>query len=542
MAWTYPLMTAISAVARRRGLRGPKSATATLNGHRALDWALAAAWDTAGPGGRARIIELQLARRTPAAAESLVTQFHGLDPEARTALLGRVDDLYPALRQLLDRSAPAVDTPKAARIADAQTSINALWLIEHGNAGTLAYLAVPRLRDPDPAVRDAAAACLVGLADGRHRAAATAEDAPDAGPDPYALAAIAESLDRAVVHYASHLNPAAIEAWVAQGPAAFGPESPALAALNDPEHPAVPALRGLLKDASGSAIRRGLVPLLGLPTLALAAVAGLRKTAEEGPDALATVLHGQAHLLDLPAVRHGLSRGGVPDSLWPAGLGTGGAQAACDALPAWAAALPGTAQETLARLGPLTADGPVTRRLDALRRALHLAHPTDAVAAQHTRLPAFRHALHAVLAPLRADPDPRLAAPAAAYLLRDRPAAAAPRRSAGHRFNAPGPPIAPTRTDQRATQPSVARCRRAASRRVAANAFEPLWHAWSRLPSKQRRRAAAAALRLDPTARQRLRYATNAHDSTVRFQAQVILDAATAVPGLPAVSSPGAAT
>lgn len=527
MAWNYPLITAIAAAARRRGLPGPRSAAATLHGHRALDAALAAAWDTAGQTGRARIVDLQLSRGTPAAAEGLVTQLHRLDGPARTVLLGRVSDLHPALRRMLGRSTAAADTPDRTRVTDAQSAINALWLIEHGDAGVLAYLALPRLRDPDAAVRDAAAACLLGLADGRHRPRAGA----DVPPDHRATAAVAESLDQAVVQYGNHLNPGALRAWVAQGPAAFDPEAPALAALNDPEHASVPALRELLKNADGPAVRRGLVGLLGLPTLALAAVVGLRRVAEEGSAALAGVLHGQSHLLDLPAVRRGIARGGQPEALWPAAFARGGTQPACDALPAWAAALPGSPREVLSRLGPLTADGTVARRLDALRRAAQCARPADPQDAQRAAAPAFRHALQTTLAPLTADPDPRIAAPAAACLQREQADARRPDTPPGRRFRAPGPPD-PHAVPGGATppRPSVPRSHRAAARRVAATAFEPLWHAFSRLPAAQRRRAAAAALRLDPTARERLRCAASAHDGAVRTHAQTILDTIAAEP------------
>ena len=224
-----------------------------------------------------------------------------------------MNSLHPILRRLLGRSV-APDSADPTRVSHAQAVLNALWLIEYGNAGTLAYLALPRLRDPDNAVRDAAARCLLALADGRHRPATDAQDvegrpvtspdacggthaaAPDhaphalqsaAAPDPRARAAVAETLNQAVVQYGNHRHAGALRAWMAQGTTIFDPEGSALTVLNDPEHLAVSALRHLLKDADGPVIRRGLIGLLGLPTLALAAVAGLRRVAEDGPDALA---------------------------------------------------------------------------------------------------------------------------------------------------------------------------------------------------------------------------------------------------------------
>ena len=350
---------------------------------------------------------------------------------------------------------------------------------------------------------------------------------------------MAETLDQAVVHYGNHLHPGALRAWLAQGPAVFAPDSLALQVCNDPEHPAVPALRDLLKNADGPAVRRGLIGLLGLPTLALAAVAGLRKVVQDGPAELARTLHGQGHLLDLPGVQRGIARGGVPEGFWPPALTKGRGpdepHPACDALPAWATALPGSPREVLSRLGPLTATGPVERRLDALRRTMQCARPADLPNGARATAPAFRHALQGVLAPLTADPDPRIAALATACLQQDRFAHRPSAPRAGYRFRAPVPP------DPHAAQgeptpprPSVPRCRRAAARRVAATAFEPLWHAWSRLPAAQRGRAAAAALRLDPTARERLRSATTAHDGAVRARAGEILDTLPTDSGPPA--------
>lgn len=523
MAWKYPLMTAIAVAARRRGVPGPRTAAAALNRHKALDAALAAAWSTAGPQGRARIIDLQLSRGTPAATDNLVTRLHELDAAPQQVLLHRIADLHPTLRRLLGRTT-ASDAPSLARVHEAQAAINALWLIEHGNAGTLAYLALPRLRDTDPAVRDAAGSCLLGLANARHRPEphTNADDLPD----PRATAAVAESLDQAVARYATHHNPAALQAWVAQGPAAFDPHGAALTALNDPEHAAVPALRALLKDAQGPAVRRGLVGMLGLPTLALAAVAGLRQVAQDGPAALAQSLHGQAHLLDLPAVRRGLARGGMPETLWPEAFDHGAAHTACDALPAWATALPGSPREVLSRLKPLTTAGLAARRLDALRRIMRCAAPLAPRDADRTAAPAFRHALHAALRPLTTDPNPALAALASAWLLRDQARTHATKHLPGRGFRAPAPPN-PKAVPNTSTRPrpSVPRHARAHARRVAATAFEPLWHAWTLLPTSQRRRAAVAALRLDPTARERLRCATAAHDADIRTRGHTMLRA-----------------
>ena len=139
------------------------------------------------------------------------------------------------------------------------------------------------------------------------------------------------------------------------------------------------------------------------------------------------------------------------------------------------------------------------------------------------------------MAPLTADADPRLAAVAAACL----PWVRAADRTAGaltpRTFRAPGPPVPPVPSARPALsappsaigvlppRPSVPRCQRAAARRVAATAFEPLWHAWSRMPVHLRRRAGTAALRLDPTTRARLRSAADAHHGEVRAHANAIL-------------------
>ncbi|MEE9403517.1 MAG: hypothetical protein V3V20_01375 [Algisphaera sp.] len=490
MGWHYPLLDRLTAAKPRRGRQSPLN---KLKKHRALDAALAAAWDTAGPQGRARITALQLTRQTPGAAQNLIAHLHHLEAPARTVLLDRVSELHAALRHTLTRN-------NTGHLH--QSRVNALWLIEHGDAGTLAYLAVPELRHTDPTLRQAAENCLCGLARGQHPAAQHRSS--------HCTDNLNQAIQRAVADFPIDGHLGALRAWLALGPAAFDLHGPALTALQNPEHPAVSGLRALAKEAATPDIRRGLVGLLGIPNIALAAVAGLRHCAAQAPTQLAEALHGRTHLIDLPAVHRGLTRGGNADALWPETADQAPLHP-CNALPAWATALGGSPTEQLTRLGPLTASGPLARRLDALRRITQLlCHPK---ANNH-----LRRVGHTWLEPLAADSNPALASLAGTCLLRCAPPAANSPIQRTPSLTTPAPPT-------RHPTPHVLtaeHCRRAATRRMAATAFEPLWHSWSRLPAHHRHRAAATALRLDPSARRRLRLALDSHNLDIRHHAQVI--------------------
>ena len=446
MAWTYPLIERLLAGQDR-----------WLIEHPSIERALGAAWATARPAGRRQLISALLQSRHPEAPVHLIRRMQALDAASQEELARRVDRLQAPLRRCLS----------AANDSDVTTIKNALTLIAQGAAGELAYLVVAKLRHPTPEIRAAAGAALRRLAQ-----QASAMDAKNASR-------LIETVNTAVVNFAHHRHPAVLRAWLALAPRGLTVNGTAVEALQDAEHPAVEPMRDLLKHADGPEVRQGLVAALALPTLALAAVAGLRVCVQAGE--LDPVIAGRQHLLDLPAVRRGLARGGDPTELMPASAAAEplDGPAADPAWAAWIAALPLSALGRTARLGDLMRSGRTATRLAAVRGLLPLATsgPGDDPRAAHE---ARRHLGEAA----QHDPDLSVARVAGVWLLskaRSEPEVLGVVSRSRHEA-----------------------LRTLAGRRLGATAFEKLWAAWPRLGDRSRLDAARAALRLDPTARTRL--------------------------------------
>lgn len=448
MAWNYPLIDRILA-----------NQDAWLVEHPSVERALGTAWATARPAGRRKLIAALLKQSRPAGLLMLIRRLHELDADSRDEMSKRLDDLQTPLRQCL----------AGANDADTVAIGNALSLIAQGAAGDLAYMVVAKLRHRAPEIRAAAGACLRMLAQ-------KASDMP-----PATAGRLIEAVNDGVVRFAHHRHPAALRAWLALTPRGFAAGGAVVEALQDAEHPAVGPMRELLQEADGPEPRHGLIAALALPTLSLAAVAGLRVCVAQGQ--LGPVIAGREHLLDLPAVRRGLARVGDATELLPAlptAKPTDGYE--LDFRGAWAAwidALPGPALGKALRLGHLMAVPDPATRLAALRYLFALADRklTDdpravAEAARHVRETAQN------------DADPDLARLAGTWLL----------------ARAQAEPEGLTAV----VRSRHAGLRAAASRRLGATAFERLWTAWPRLGDRARLDAARAALRLDPTSRTRL--------------------------------------
>ncbi|MEO1235165.1 MAG: HEAT repeat domain-containing protein [Planctomycetota bacterium] len=468
MAWHYRLLEQITA-----------EADPALADHPSVDRALAAAWSSAEPGGRGRLVASMLGRGGPAGAEALIRRRHELDAVSRAALAERAKtnggnrDLTPALRRVL-------------KGPDAQGRMNAIEMIADAGDGALADLLIDRLHDPNDDVRAAAGRALLSLTD--RVEAMTAGEVVQGGGGIRGAQRLVEAAARAVERFAHHQNLAALEAWCVVADRGLAAGGGVVEALQDPEHAAVGKLRELLRTAAtadqATATRRsrGLVPALAFAPLALAAVEGLRGLAAAGGEAMAEALNGREHLLDLPAVRRGLSRAADPAGLVPAEQeflrfpgGIGGV---------WIDALPLSAHSKAERwcvwLDAAETDT-ATDRLAVLRRLLAVLD------AEPKRSPT-RSAAAGTLARRAADPDAAVARLAVAWSLASGNLAAAERDGVMHAAS-------------RSPRPAV---RRLVERRLGAEAFDRLWRAWPRMDTAQRVAAARAALRTDPTARARL--------------------------------------
>lgn len=452
MAWNYPLLDRIAS-----------GQDPWLINHPSVERAMGVAWDSADPAGRRKIIATLLQRPRPEGLVVLIQRLHELDPGSRAELSRRIDQLQKPLRLVLSGSGPAA-TP------DAQ--INALILIEAAAAGSLTYLVTEKLRSPHDTVRQRAEACLLGMV-------SRIDQMNDVDSR-----RLTEAVNDAAVRFANHRRLAALRAWLGLAPRGLVAGGAALEALQDADHPAVGPMRELLKNAEHAHDRTGLVAALAVPTLTLAAVAGLRRCVQDG--LWGEAIQGREHLLDWAAVRRGLARAGEPQQLLPESWADQ-AEAAAAALPAWISALPLSPLDQAIRLGPFTADtAPLSARFAATRRLIELANQTVAHDGQAAD-PRLLAEVHRELQHRANDEHPRLARLAATWLLSQR--------------NQAGPDDAALAALSRSRHSGV---QAMASQRLSVTAFDRMWNAWPKLSPNARLQAARTALKLDPFASQRL--------------------------------------
>ena len=587
MPWHYPLIDEL--LAGRRPV---------LADHPAVDRAVSVAWASAAPAGRSRLVELLLQRgevrgEVRGSVEGLVTLirvYDQLEEGTRDVPAGQLGRLQRPLRlawsgaagaapeavigglMLIERgielhesawrdqaavgagssgvNRPAGE-PAAGHVAGDQVRQERLGKMGLGEgglgeggvgwAGLLGQVA-EQLRHREPAVRERAGRVFVRLAE--PRASVGGGDAQR----------VTRAVGEAVMRFAVHRHPAVLRAWLALGERALADGGPAVAALQDPEHPAVGPLREMLQggagadpgplahagpgndsgsgadaasdqagdaesrsgdEAAAAGMTRGLLPALAWSTLAMAAVQGLRGCCATGR--LNQALRGGEALLDLPTVRQVLARAGDPADLLPAeGVAgeaedvtgeleaqierhvdpavVGGSEGQDDAaMAAWIVALPMGDLAKAVRLRRLGRSGDAATRLAALRRLLPLAggRGRGNLSGDAGRGIDGGH-------------DPRALDQAVAALTDTALSDADPglaRLAATWLLS--HPPTAAAAA-QRLTASRHEPVRAAAGQRLGARSFDRVWDAWPRLDDQARLRAARAALRLDPTARLRL--------------------------------------
>lgn len=489
MVWNYPLLDRLAAG------RDP-----WLAEHPAVERALGVAWDTADTAGRRKLIATLLQRGRPEGLIHLIQRLDQLDAGSQAEMVSRIDQLHRPLRKVLGSSHEG---------SDAAAQVNALTLIEAADAGDLAYLVTEKLRSPRDEVRQRAVHALLGLV-------RRVEWMP-----PVAVQRLTQAVNESVVRFGHHREPAILRAWLGLAPRGLVAGGQVVEALEDTDHPAVGAMRELLRTADGPLIRAGLVPALAISPLCLAAVEGLRRCMKEnGWD---QALTGRDHLLDLPAVRRGLARAGEPAGLMPeVGVGDATVEAsagwsdgptderqdesagglpgtfpgefpggAWSGLAAWIDALPWSGLTKAARLGQLLDRPGVAARLSATRRLMALG---DAAADPAAVLPDPQMAaeVRRLVLTRADDEDPALARLAAAWLLREAKKTCAERGSQAES------------TVSVLDRSRHAGVRAMARRRRSLTAFDTMWNAWPKLAPADRIDAARTALDLDPHARRRL--------------------------------------
>lgn len=458
MPWKYRLLDELNQ------RPGSASRGGGWSSHPSVEPAMAAAWASADAGGKRRLIAALLQRSQPQAMITLIERFHELDEASRHAMLESAQDLYRPMRQLMSAG-------QRAGISKAAV-FNGITLIEQAGATGLAYLVIEKLKHPEPEVRQRASECLGSLVERIGQM------------PPRAASELAVAVRDGVARFASHRHPAVLRAWFGLGGRVLAVASGGGCDwLDDPEHPAVVAMRELLSRADGPDVQRGLAGALGFPTLGLAAVAGLRQGIPGGW--LGPALAGQEHLVMSTGARRCLGRVSEASDLWPSSaMIRTWDEAGRRGLTAWATALPGTNLSRAERLAALVDDESPVVRLAAMRGLITLAGE------EHDGDPRVVHQVQLLLMERTRDRDAGLARLAASWLMRS---------SADRRDK----PQQTQHCAQMMKSPHES-VRVAAGRRLGADSFDRMWAAWPRLDEKARLSAARAAIRLDPATRRRL--------------------------------------
>jgi len=319
-----------------------------------VDRAMAAALATAGPED-AKLLTMSLIQRGRIEGTlPLVLQHHLLPPAAQAVVAAHADELARPIR-------------RAASMKQSHGPANAVAIVGDGKAASLAYLVVEQLRHGTDESRNHAAACLLAMtaAPAASAAAGTAAAKRLTGEDADFLRS---ALEESVALYGGHRRAAVIRAVLRFLPRPMPQVRRVLARHG---HPAIDPVRTMLRDADDAAARQAALLMLGVTTLADAALQGMRRSVGDGK--LEDVLRhwpilrtrGVARRLGeatdpaalLPKTRH------VAHLATPASLG----------LPAWLAALPLPMAQRVVRLAALAEHADPATRLAALRQLLQAA-------------------------------------------------------------------------------------------------------------------------------------------------------------------------
>ena len=437
-----------------------------------VDRALSEALRHADPDEAGPLAQAVLGRDRLGRSVGLILRFHELPADVRYLVIERAEELATAIR-------------KAATRHDARGARNALSLIEQSASTRMAYLVTALIRHNDPAIRDTAAECLLGLAS---RCTPVGPDQP-ASLDPASIHYLTEAVEQAVVMYANHNHPALLEALARLAPL---PMPEAWEALRNSEHAAVVPIGELAQQAACPEIRGALLALLALPSVRQQVLAGLARVCQQ--EQLDSPLC-QGHLLALPSVRKGLRRAKDANPLWPNAQQR--SQMPVDAqrhLPAFASGLPWDAQDRVLRLAELVRSKHVATRLATLRRLLAIA--TD----PHLPDPRVADNANDVIAAFTSDPEVPLARTALWHLIRAQYDGLP--RILANLVNSRHPEI-----------------RAVAARRFAPMGFERFWTSWPKFDPPRRLAAGRALIKIDPDFHRHLGARLSSRDPAIRLRA-----------------------
>jgi len=414
----------------------------------AVDRALASALPTADPGALGMLVQTLLQRERHEGTLALVEQFHKLPPELQEAVVAHAEVLYRPLREAISRGG----TDAAA---------NAIQIIQRSHTLRLAYLVHEQLTHGEESVRIAAAECLHMLA---RYCAVNPSSTPEgeAGIDAESAKFLQGPLEQAVLHFDRHHQTAVLRAALLLLPRPLPVVSEALL---DHRSAALNRMRELATDAQHVEVRRALLWLTTLPSLAPQSMQGLRNAAKHG-HRRDLMPHG--HLLLIPSVRIPLTHARDPELLLPdAEELSQMSPGASRAVALWVQALPFSTEQRVQQLVRMQHSSDTVTRLAALRRLID--------AGGHDK----HHAANEAIAEFCRDSDEPIVRIALRHLVRvdwtELPQLLSDLVNSGF--------------------PSV---RELAAHHLAAMGFRRLWQAWPTIDDRQRRAAGRALLKLDP--------------------------------------------
>jgi len=418
----------------------------------AVDRALAAALPSAKGEDRKRIAFLILERAEESALLALVRHYHEFEPVLQDAVVANADSLFSPLRE-------------ASTHASDQSRINVTEIIRRSRTLSLSYLVDQHLYHGRPAIRAAAAQCLLELSE--HSAALPRElaDSEERYRD-HRLSEVGyvqEVVEKSITNYDRHQQPAVLLAAMVLSPRRM---PIAAEALNRAGATLQAALRQVVHGAPTATVARAAWWLLGRPAMAETIIHSLPRLMT--PEGFGPLLE-TSHLIELPAQRYRFQQITNADPLIPTRkLAAHLSPDQQAALPRWIDRLPLDPQIKLQSLSAICHSDHPRTRLAALRRLMELGRGGEAMGVEKT-IGEFCH-----------DEDAAVARIALRHLIR-----------CGWRDL---PQLLPQLVNSR--HPSV---RSLAAGELSRIGFARLWDGWPHLNEEQRIAAGRAMIKIDPT-------------------------------------------
>ena len=454
-----------------------------------VDQALILAFPTATSTYLSSIATLLMDRGYPPAMAALIEHFDRLPLSLQEQLVGRVPQLYTALR-------------KAANQPTGPNAVHTIQIIQRAKEGRLAYLLAEQLRHRPKDIQKQAVDALLDLTihattqtDGKppnhdeltslsndhqsHSVPTTNikttpnqnnRDLIDADAqcpprcDTIAAQYITAAVEEAVELYELHGQPAALEALVRLS---ARPIHKTLKRLEDAHHPATADLQRLISSQMNNTTAPALLVMIRVETMMSAALEGILLARKQGR--LCEALTHWHFLLD-PRTTRPLERTHTAALLWPDNLES--TLSDWPVIPSrglahWAMSLGHDSIHRVQRLAALRHLPDPMARLSAIRALLSMTGSSDPAAANPT------------LALFCDDPDPRLARIALRHLIRVQ------WTNLGNLL---------TRL-VKSPHPDIARL---AGQQLAKDGFRKLWNNWPRLNATNRLAVGRALVKIEP--------------------------------------------